>query len=441
MRHYDAIIIGFGKGGKTLAVDLAKRGKKVALIEKSNQMYGGTCINEGCIPSISLIVQAQKTEYPSAIENKEQLILKLRQKNYDKLAQFENIDIIDGTARFVDNYTVEINHQDKISADYLFINTGSQTIIPSIKGIQETKHIYTSASLMKEKQLPKNLAIIGGGYIGLEFASMYARYGSNVTVFEFNERLVAREDEDVALEIQHILENQGVQFQLNSQVEELSNQKEKVVIQYRQNDVGYIDHFDAVLLAAGRRANTDDLGLENTDVKVDERGQVIVNDNLQTDVPHIYAMGDVKGGLQFTYISLDDYRIVKNHLFENQTRTINNRGYIPYSVFISPTFSRVGLSEQEALKQGYDIKVAKIPTASIPRANVDGKPEGVLKAIIDKKTDLILGCVLLCERSEEMINFVQLAMNQNLKYQDIASHIFTHPSMSEALNDLFNAVQ
>ena len=295
--------------------------------------------------------------------------------------------------------------------------------------------------MMKETQLPQHLAIIGGGYIGLEFASMYARYGSQVTVFEFNERLVGREDEDVALEIQHILENQGVQFKFSSRVQEVSNQNEKVVVQYSQNDVGYIDHFDAVLLATGRAANTDDLGLENTDVKVDQRGQVIVNEYLQTDVPHIYAMGDVKGGLQFTYISLDDYRIVKDYLFGKQERTVNNRGHIPYSVFISPPFSRVGLSEQEALQQGYEIKVAKIPTASIPRANVDGKPEGLLKAIVDKNTDQILGCVLLCERSEEMINFVQLAMNLHLKYQDIASHIFTHPSMSEALNDLFNAVQ
>ena len=354
--------------------------------------------------------------------------------------QFDNIDIIDGTARFVNDHQVEIINQETIEGNYIFINTGSTPIVPHIKGINETKHIYNSATMMKEEKLPQHLAIIGGGYIGLEFASMYARYGSKVTVFEYNERLVMREDEDVALEIQHILENQGVQFKFSSRVQEVSNQNEKVIIQYSQNDVGYIDHFDAVLLAAGRIANTDELGLENTGVKVNQRGQVIVNDYLQTTVPHIYAMGDVKGWLQFTYISLDDYRIVKDHLFGKQERTVNNRGYIPYSVFISPTFSRVGLSEQEAIQQGYEIKVAKIPTASIPRANVDGKPEGVLKAIIDKNTDQILGCVLLCERSEEMINFVELAMNQNLTYQDVANHIFTHPSMSEALNDLFNAV-
>ena len=438
MKHYDAIIIGFGKGGKTLAGDLAKRGKKVALIEKSNQMYGGTCINEGCIPSKSLIVQAGTKEYLTAVEQKESLITKLRQKNYDKLAQLNNVDIIDGTARFVDNYTVEVNDQETLFADYIFINTGSKSVIPPIQGIQEAKHIYTSATMMKETKLPKSLAIIGGGYIGLEFASMYARYGSQVTVFEFNERLVGREDEDVALEIQHILENQGVEFKFKSHVQEVNNQGEKVVIQYNQDDIGYIVHFDAILLATGRAANTTDLGLENTGVQMNERGQIIVNEYLQTDVPHIYAMGDVKGGLQFTYISLDDYRIVKDHLFGNKTRTIHNRGHIPYSVFISPTFSRVGLSEQEAIQQGYDVKIAKLPTAAIPRANVDGKPEGILKAVIDAKTDAILGCVLLCERSEEMINFVQLAMNQNMKYQDIANHIFTHPSMSEALNDLFN---
>lgn len=441
MKNYHAIIIGFGKAGKTLAGEFAKKGKTVALIEKSNQMYGGTCINEGCIPSKSLIVQADTKNYTNAVEQKEILITKLRQKNYDKLAQFDNVDIIDGTARFVNNHEVEIIGQEKIKGDYIFINTGSTSVIPSIKGIENTQHIYTSATLMKEKNLPKRLAIIGGGYIGLEFASMYARYGSQVTVFEFHNRLVGREDEDIALEIQHILESQGVKFQFNSQVQEVSNHDDEVIIQYLQDNANMAEHFDAILLATGRRANTDELGLENTDVEIDQRGQIIVNEYLQTSVPHIYAMGDVKGGLQFTYISLDDYRIVKDHIFGNKQRTIHNRGYIPYSVFISPTFSRVGLSEQEAKQQGYEVKIAKLLTAAIPRANVDGKPEGILKALIDAKTDNILGCVLLCEHSEEMINFVQLAMNANMKYQDIANHIFTHPSMSEALNDLFNTVQ
>ena len=163
-----------------------------------------------------------------------------------------------------------------------------------------------------------------------------------------------------------------------------------------------------------------------------------MNEYLQTSVPHIYAMGDVKGGLQFTYISLDDYRIVKDHLFGNKQRTTKNRGHIAYSVFISPTFSRVGLSEQEAREQGYAVKTVSMPAAAIPRANVISQPDGLLKAVIDTKTDQILGCVLFCAESEEVINFVQLAMNQQLTYQEVGNHIFTHPTMSEALNDLFS---
>lgn len=437
MKHYDSIIIGFGKGGKTLAGDLAKRGQKVALIEKSPSMYGGTCINEGCIPSKSLIVQASNTKYTEAILQKEKLITTLRQKNYDSLSQ---VDIIDGTAYFIDNKTIEIINKEKIQGEHIFINTGSLPIIPSIKGINETKHIYTSASLMKETHLPKRLAIIGGGYIGLEFASMYARYGSQVTVFEYSQRLLKHEDEDVVLEIQNILENQGVTFKFNSSIQEVSNQGNDVLVQYSKNQSTHFEHFDAVLLATGRKANTKNLGLENTDVKVDERGQILVNEYLQTNVPTIYALGDVKGGLQFTYISLDDYRIVKDHIYGNKQRTTYNRGHIPYSMFISPTFSRVGLSEQEAKQAGYQIKIASKPVSSIPRALVDAKGEGLLKAIVNAKNDEILGCVLLCQHSEEMINFIQLAMNMKLKYQVIANHIFTHPSMSEALNDLFQSI-
>ena len=324
----------------------------------------------------------------------------------------------------------------------LFINTGSEPNIPNIKGIHDTKHVYTSAELMKLTELPKRLAIIGGGYIGLEFSSMYARYGSKVTVFEHGERLVKREDKDIADEIQKVLESQGVAFEFLSSVEAFENDGEQVVVSYK--DASGNNHrltVDGVLLAAGRHANTKALALDQAGVKVDARGNVIVNEHLQTNVPHIYAMGDVKGGLQFTYISLDDYRIVKDHLFGEGKRTTENRGNIAYSVFISPTFSRVGLSEQEALKAAHNIKIAKMPAAAIPRANVISQPNGLLKAVIDADTEQVLGCVLFCAESEEMINFVALAMDQKLPYQAIRDHIFTHPTMSEALNDLFSNVQ
>lgn len=445
MKKYDAIMIGFGKGSKTLAAEMAKRGKHVAMIEKSNQMYGGTCINEGCIPSKSLIIQADKNGYTKAVENKEILVTKLRKKNFDKLDQLENVDVYTATAQFVSDHEVHIKNEELdevLYGDMLFINTGSEPNIPNIKGIHDTKHVYTSAELMKLTELPKRLAIIGGGYIGLEFSSMYARYGSKVTVFEHGERLVKREDKDIADEIQKVLESQGVAFEFLSSVEAFENDGEQVVVSYK--DASGNNHrltVDGVLLAAGRHANTKALALDQAGVKVDARGNVIVNEHLQTNVPHIYAMGDVKGGLQFTYISLDDYRIVKDHLFGEGKRTTENRGNIAYSVFISPTFSRVGLSEQEALKAAHNIKIAKMPAAAIPRANVISQPNGLLKAVIDADTEQVLGCVLFCAESEEMINFVVLAMDQKLPYQAIRDHIFTHPTMSEALNDLFSNVQ
>lgn len=444
MKKYDAIMIGFGKGSKTLAADLAKQGKKVAMIEKSNQMYGGTCINEGCIPSKSLIIQAGKFAYEEAIQNKEALIAKLRQKNYDKLDQLENVTIYTAMAEFVSDHEILVKNEEieeVLYGDYIFINTGSTSIEPTIDGVKDTKHVLYSAQMIKQTTLPKRLAIIGGGYIGLEFSSMYARYGSEVHVFEHGDRLVKREDEDVAKAIQEVLEKQGVQFHFHVSVKAVHNEDEQVVVTCKDKDNKEISEmYDTVLLATGRKANTEALRLEKAGVDVDARGNVVVNEHLQTSVPHIYAMGDVKGGLQFTYISLDDYRIVKDHVLKEGKRTIYNRGNIAYSVFISPTFSRVGLSAQEAIEAGYSIKVAQLPAAAIPRANVDGQVEGMMKAIIDTKTDLLLGCVLFNAHSEEMINFIALAMDQGLPYQAIRDHVFTHPSMLEALNDLFAGV-
>ena len=437
MKRYDAIIIGFGKGGKTLAGQMAKLGKKVAMIEKSASMYGGTCINEGCIPSKSLIVQAGINDYATAVMNKEVLITKLRNKNYAKLADLENVEVITGTAHFVDDHQVAITMGEKemiIYGEQIFINTGASPVMPPIKGVQASKYVYDSASLMKETKLPKRLAIIGGGYIGLEFASMYARYGSAVTVFEGNERLIGREDEDVVQVVQEILEKQGVKFVFKAQVQEIVDEQDEVMVLY--NDMH--DHFDGILVAVGRFANTSTLKLDAANVAVNQRGEVIVNEYLQTSQKHIFALGDVKGGLQFTYISLDDSRIVMDYLYGDQQRTTQNRGAVPYSVFITPTFSRIGMSEQEARAAGYEVLINKLPVAMIPKANVLMKPEGLLKVIIDKQTEMILGCVFISERSEELINLVTLVMNNGLSYRVLKDQIFTHPTMAEALNDLFN---
>ena len=458
MKKYDAIIIGFGKAGKTLAGFLAGKGQKVALIEKSDKMYGGTCINVGCIPSKSLVNSVERLEnkdlstfterkdyYEKSVDKKEALITALRGKNYEMLASKENIDIYNGKGSFVSNKIVNIEKNGEniqIEGEKIFINTGSETIIPNIKGLKESKNILTSKSLMELKELPRKLVIIGAGYIGLEFASTYAGFGSEVVIIDASDDILKREEKEAADRVKKILEAKGVTFYLNSKVEEISDNENDSSIAI-SNGNGEIIQFngDKILVAIGRKANTQGLELEKAGVQVDERGNIIVNEKLETTAPNIWALGDVKGGLQFTYISLDDFRIIRDNVYGNGNRSLNDRNVVPYTTFLSTPLSRVGLSEKEAIEKGFDIKVGKIEAMAIPKGKIEGKSEGFLKVVVDAKTDKILGATLLCNTSHEMINIIALAMKGNLPYQIIRDMIFTHPTMSESLNDLFGAVK
>lgn len=458
MKKYDAIIIGFGKAGKTLAGFLAGKGQNVALIEKSDKMYGGTCINVGCIPSKSLVNSVERLEnkdlsifterkdyYEKSVDKKEALITALRGKNYEMLASKENIDIYNGKGSFVSNKIVNIEKNGEniqIEGEKIFINTGSETIIPNIKGLKESKNILTSKSLMELKELPRKLVIIGAGYIGLEFASTYAGFGSEVVIIDASDDILKREEKEAADRVKKILEAKGVTFYLNSKVEEIFDDENDSSIAI-SNGNGEIIQFngDKILVAIGRKANTQGLELEKAGVQVDERGNIIVNEKLETTAPNIWALGDVKGGLQFTYISLDDFRIIRDNVYGNGNRSLNDRNVVPYTTFLSTPLSRVGLSEKEAIEKGFDIKVGKIEAMAIPKGKIEGKSEGFLKVVVDAKTDKILGATLLCNTSHEMINIIALAMKGNLPYQIIRDMIFTHPTMSESLNDLFGAVK
>lgn len=458
MKKYDAIIIGFGKAGKTLAGFLAGKGQKVALIEESDKMYGGTCINVGCIPSKSLVNSVERLEnkdlstfaerkdyYEKSIDKKEALITALRGKNYEMLASKENIDIYNGKGSFVSNKIVNIEKNGEniqIEGEKIFINTGSETIIPNIKGLKESKNILTSKSLMELKELPRKLVIIGAGYIGLEFASTYAGFGSEVVIIDASDDILKREEKEAADRVKKILEAKGVTFYLNSKVEEISDNENDSSIAI-SNGNGEIIQFngDKILVAIGRKANTQGLELEKAGVQVDERGNIIVNEKLETTAPNIWALGDVKGGLQFTYISLDDFRIIRDNVYGNGNRSLNDRNVVPYTTFLSTPLSRVGLSEKEAIEKGFDVKVGKIEAMAIPKGKIEGKSEGFLKVVVDAKTDKILGATLLCNTSHEMINIIALAMKGNLPYQIIRDMIFTHPTMSESLNDLFGSVK
>ncbi len=328
-----------------------------------------------------------------------------------------------------------------LSADKIFINTGAETIIPDIDGVQDSKFVYTSTSIMDLKKLPKRLAIIGGGYIGLEFASIYNQFGSEVTVLEGSSEFIPKEDRDVADAVHQSFKQKNIEVKLNAKVTGLKDAGDETVISYAIDDTIQELKVDAVLVATGRRPNIEGLNLEAAGVEVTDKGAIKVDATLRTTVPHIWALGDVKGGLQFTYISLDDYRIVRNDLFGGHSHTANDRDNVPYSVFIDPPLSRVGLSEEAAVEQGYEIRVAKLPTAAVPRARLISEPDGFLKAVVDAKTNKILGATLFCAESSEVINIVSMAIQTGQDFTFLRDHIFTHPTMSEALNDLFSQIK
>ena len=456
MNAFDVIIIGFGKGGKTLAAEFAKRGQKVAIIERSDKMYGGTCINIGCIPTKTLVHQAKMASalkdatfeersefYRNAVSVKESVTSALRNKNYHNLADNPNVTVYTGIGSFVSADVVAVRtatEEIRLTSKQIIINTGAETVIPPIEGVAGNPFVYTSTSIMELADLPRRLVIIGGGYIGLEFASMYASFGSQVTVLESYPELIAREDRDIAASVKETLEKKGIVFRMNAKVQSVNRVEDKAIVTFADSQTNevFVLEADAVLLATGRRPNTKDLNLEVAGVEGDVRGAIIVDEYLKTTNPNIRAVGDVKGGLQFTYISLDDYRIVREDLFGDKERRTGDRNPVSYSVFIDPPLSRIGLNEEEARRQNRDIIVKKLPVMAIPRAKTLGETDGLLKAIIDKNTGKILGCVLFAPDSGEVINTVAVAMKTGQDYTFLRDFIFTHPSMSEALNDLFS---
>ena len=455
MNAFDVIIIGFGKGGKTLAAEFAKRGRKVAIVERSDKMYGGTCINIGCIPTKTLVHQAKIASgmedstfeersafYRNAIAVKESVTSALRGKNYHNLADHPNVTVYTGVGSFVSADVVSVRTSTEeiwLTSKQIIINTGAETIIPPIEGVADNSLVYTSTSIMELTDLPRRLVIVGGGYIGLEFASMYASFGSQVTVLESYPELIAREDRDIAAQVKEVLEKKGISFHLNAKVTHVKQREKGVKVTYEDVLTKQKKELEAeaVLLATGRRPNTTELHLDKAGVEVDERGAIRVDEHLKTTNPHIWALGDVKGGLQFTYISQDDYRIIRENLFGKKERNLNDREPVSYSVFIDPPLARIGMSEEDARKQQLDIRVNKLAVAAIPRARTLGQTEGIFKAIIDRRTDKILGCTLFGPEASEVINMVALAMKSGQSAAFLRDFIFTHPSMSEALNELF----
>lgn len=452
MKQYDAVIIGFGKCGKTLADALGNAGRRVAMIEQSAKMYGGTCINVGCIPSKSLVGSAEHSarlggsfaekaeRYRQAIAEKERLTSALREKNYQKLAKNPHIDVITGKASFTgpDRVAVETgNGAMELAAGQILINTGARPFVPEIPGLKESRRAYVSETMLDLERLPARLVIIGGGYIGIEFASIYTNFGAQVTVVQDGPEFLPREDREIAQAVLENLRARGVTVLSGVQVQAVASggQSDRLTLNTPEGEQTL--EAEAILAATGRRPNTQGLGLEKAGVALDAKGAIQTDEFLRTTAPYIWAAGDVTGGLQFTYISLDDYRIIRDQMLGGGERTTKNRGAVPYSVFLDPPFSRVGLSERQAREQGYEVKLARLPAAAIPKAQVLRNPSGLLKAVVDAKTDEILGAHLFCAESHELINLLKLAMDAHLPYTALRDAIYTHPTMSESLNDLF----
>ncbi|EKC6421849.1 FAD-containing oxidoreductase [Staphylococcus pseudintermedius] len=440
MNQYDLIVVGFGKAGKTLAKFAAQQGKRVAVIEKSAEMYGGTCINIGCIPSKVLVHDGiEAASFNDAMQRKRDVVNALNSKNYHNLADEETVDVINMTASFKSAHAIDLlNAQGEavqtIEGKNIVINTGAKSVIPNIKGIDTSQRVYDSKAIMDLTQQPKRLVIVGGGYIALEFASIFANFGTTVTVLERSDQILKREDAVIAQQVTEDLTQKGIQFIYNAETEAIEDEADVTKVVTNQGTF----EADAILVATGRKPNTEGLNLEAAGVQLGQRGEIIVNDKLQTSVDHIYAVGDVHGGLQFTYISLDDFRIVKSQLFGDGKRTLAQRGVVPYTMFIDPPMARVGMTATEAREKGYDILENQVAVNTMPRHKINNDTRGLFKAVVDAKSRQVLGATLYGQQSEELINIVKLAIDQQLPYAVLRDNIYTHPTMAESFNDLFN---
>lgn len=415
---------------------MATQGKKVALIERSKAMYGGTCINIACIPTKTLLVAAEKgLTFDQVMAEKNAVTSRLNSKNYAGVSG-AGVDIIDGEAHFLSNKVIEIvagDEKKELTAETIVINTGAVSNVLPIPGLTETKNVYDSTGIQNLKELPKRLGVLGGGNIGLEFAGLYNKLGSQVTVLDAAPVFLPRVEPSIAALAKQYMKEDGIQLLQNVRTTQVKNDGDEVVVVTEDGEF----HFDALLYATGRKPNVEPLHLENTDIELTERGAIKVDKHLETSVPGVFAVGDVNGGLQFTYISLDDFRILYSYLAGDGSYTLEDRKNVPTSMFITPPLAQIGLTEKEAQEQGLPIAVKEIPVAAMPRGHVNADLRGAFKAVVNTETKEIVGATIFSAGAQEIINILTVAMDNKIPYTYFSKQIFTHPTLAENLNDLF----
>lgn len=451
---YDAIVIGSGQAGNPLSQDLADRGWTVALIEKEH--LGGTCINTGCTPTKTMVASAQVAHYarnaarwgvrtgevsvdlPRIVARKDGIVQRFRSGKQEAVESRKNLHLYRGHARFLDARRVKVG-EHVLESERVFINTGTRPEIPRIDGLDRVKYL-TNATLMELTELPEHLLVLGGGYIGLEFGQMFRRFGSRVTIVHRGEQILPREDADVAGELQKTLEGEGMRFLLNARTTRAATKNGQVTLTLEAGGAPQTLSGSHLLIATGRRPNSDDLGLEQAGVETDKRGFIKVNGRLETTVPGIWALGDVKGGPAFTHISYHDYQILYANLTDGTKLTIDDR-LVPYSVFTDPQLGRVGMTEREARAGGRRLKVGKIPMTWVARAIERDETVGLMKLVVEAESDRVLGAAILSTEGGELIQILSTLMLAKAPYTLLKGAIYIHPTLAEGFYTLMDEVK
>jgi pyruvate/2-oxoglutarate dehydrogenase complex dihydrolipoamide dehydrogenase (E3) component len=456
--RFDAIVVGSGQAGNPLAKALATAGRKTAIIEREH--IGGTCVNVGCTPTKTMFNSARvaylarraadygvhsadvKVNMAEVRARKQRVVESFRESGLKGIEKTENVELLKGDARFVGSHQLEVHliagGRRTLTAERIFINTGGRPANPPIEGLDQVPTL-DSTSIMELDMVPDHLLVIGGGYIGLEFGQMFRRFGSQVTIVQRGNQLLGREDADIADAVFQVMQEDGIKVWLNTEVVRAQTDAGSIRLTVKTREAERIATGSHLLVAVGRRPNTDQLNLAAAGIETDKQGFVKVNERLETNVPGIYALGDVKGGPAFTHISYDDFRIIRTNLIEGGNATVSDR-LVPYTVFIDPQLGRVGLSETEGRAQGLNIQVAKLPMTSVARAIEMSETRGFIKAIVDADTKEILGCAVLGIEGGELMSMFEIAMMGKLPYIVLKDAIFAHPTLAESLNNLFMAM-
>jgi pyruvate/2-oxoglutarate dehydrogenase complex dihydrolipoamide dehydrogenase (E3) component len=445
--HYDAAIIGTGQAGPPLANRLTKTGMKVAVIEQGH--FGGTCVNNGCMPTKTLVASAyaahlvaRAADYGVAIEGRIGIDMKTVKARKDAvsgnaangvetwLKSMPNCTVLRGHARFVSASEIAVG-AERLTADKVFINVGGRALVPPIPGIDEVRYL-TNESIMDIDYAPRHLVILGGSYIGLEFAQIYRRFGSEVTVIEAAPRLVPREDEDISTAIREILQDEGINFHLDSKCTGLSKRGNAIIARIetagRSADIEGTD----LLLAIGRKPNTDDLGLDKAGVRADPRGYIVTDDFLRTNIPTIWALGDCNGRGAFTHTSYNDYEIVVANLLDKEQRRVTDR-IVTYALFIDPPLGRIGMTEHEARQAGRPLQIGQRLMTRVGRAVEKGETLGFMKIVVDAETKKILGAAILGTGGDEAVQCITATMYAGAPYTTLSHAVLIHPTVSELI--------